>query len=75
MHCVQGCNNGVHGGEASHRQRQQLLENSCVTFQYYNSNQFASNSTNMDGGRQSNAYNCFYITKTTNNMDSKDGGS
>lgn len=27
----------------------------------------------MDGGRQSNAYNCFYITKTTNNMDSKDG--
>lgn len=43
------------------------LENSCVTFQYYNSSKFASNSTNQDArANGQNAQNYFYFTKTTN---------
>lgn len=53
--------------------KQGLLENSCVTFQYYNSSKFASNSTNKEQlANQQNAQNYFYMTKTTNqtNQDS-----
>ena len=31
-----------------HQTQHALLENSCVTFQYYNSSKFASNSTSKD---------------------------
>jgi hypothetical protein len=45
-----------------------MLENSCVTFQYYNSSKFASNSTvSVNNDRNNmNVNNCFYLTKTTN---------
>lgn len=47
-------------------QRHQL-ENSAVTFQYYNSSKFASNQTNKELSKgQQNVQNCFYMTKTTN---------
>ena len=43
------------------------LENSCVTFQFYNSYKFASNSTANDQFKQQNGIqNCFYYTRTTN---------
>jgi hypothetical protein len=44
------------------------LENSCVTFQYYNSSKFASNSTvSINNDRNNmNMNNYFYLTKTTN---------
>jgi hypothetical protein len=44
-----------------------LLENSVVTFQYYNSSKFASNQTNKEMSKnQQPVQNCFYMTKTTN---------
>jgi hypothetical protein len=42
-----------------------LLENSAVTFQYYNSSKFASNQTVKDMSKAVPS-NCFYMTKTTN---------
>ena len=36
------------GGPNGHQMTTALLENSCVTFQYYNSSKFASNSTSKE---------------------------
>ena len=52
-----------------------LLENSAVTFQYYNSSKFASNQTIKDVSKAV-PNNCFYMTKTTSqsNYNSKESG-
>ena len=51
--------------------KQPLQENSVVTFQYYNSSKFASNSTNKD--LKTVPQNCFYMTEyNSQNYDSKE---
>ena len=63
--CLQGIN-GLLPNKMNYQKN--MLENSCVTFQYYNSSKFASNSTvSINNDRNNiNAHNCFYLTKTTN---------
>ena len=51
--------------EGPYNPKNNPLENSAVTFQYYNSNKFASNQTVKDVNK-AQAANCFYNTKTTN---------
>lgn len=55
-------------GSIHPQQQTALLENSAVTFQYYNSSKFASNSTSKEQIIKGN-HNCFYMTNTTESME------
>ena len=55
-------------GSLHPQQQAALLESSAVTFQYYNSSKFASNSTSKEQIIKG-AHNCFYMTNTTESAE------